>query len=360
VGARFDDRATGKLSEVLPARPTLHRHRCARDPTTWGGLGIAADARACLDNLTAARRGARDRLARAGGRRVARFTLPARPARWHQRLVCACQPDSTPKPCRPDVGQHQMWARSSRHFEARRLLTSAGSALWASAYPRRSAPRGRRGRVICVSGDGSLRAPRVAARQLDLDVTILVLDSRHLGWCANKDALHGERLSAAHLPATSSPSRVSIRPCRAARDRVASLGHCSPAADRAFHIRSTPPDGVTDGPAWRRQPRMLGAALTPGIGCPDRNPLSAEAHDPASASSPDVAGQPTLAHRLNTRGSARWGYRAASAPRQLDADPLRCYLEPDGEIGKHESSSRRVRAGRESFASSRQRTRGLT
>jgi acetolactate synthase-1/2/3 large subunit len=74
---------------------------------------------------------------------------------------------------------------------------------------------------LCISGDGSLLLnihELATLAELDLDVTILLLDNRHLGLVRQQQALfYGGRFSAAHLPqATDFPAvarAMGVRAC---------------------------------------------------------------------------------------------------------------------------------------------------
>ena len=86
-----------------------------------------------------------------------------------------------------DVGQHQMWCAQYYHFsKPRRGSTPAASARWASACPRRSAPRSRKPDelVVCVAGDGSLVMTcqeLATAVEHDIDVKVFIMNNGYLG-----------------------------------------------------------------------------------------------------------------------------------------------------------------------------------
>jgi acetolactate synthase-1/2/3 large subunit len=205
IGARFDDRATGKLSEFCPNARVIH---VDIDATELGRLravelGIACDAARFLDwllPLTAARH---------------RPTWQARVAALRQRhplkapshgvfelldLIAAHLPaDSV---ITTDVGQHQMWvAQRMRFVRPRQLLTSGGLGTMGFGLPAAIGAALASGRpTFCISGDGSLLIniqELATLADLDLPVTILLFDNRHLGLVRQQQTLfYGSRLSA--------------------------------------------------------------------------------------------------------------------------------------------------------------------
>jgi acetolactate synthase-1/2/3 large subunit len=172
VGARFDDRITGKLSEFAPRAKFIH---IDIDPAEISKnvpahIPIVGDAKRILSKLAAEYR--------------ALETDPSRLEGWWQRidgwrekhpLRYDDSEDAEIKPQRmieamyeatggdaiitSDVGQHQMWAAQYYHFsEPRRWINSGGlgtmgfglpSAMGAKvAFPDRD--------VVCLGGDGSM------------------------------------------------------------------------------------------------------------------------------------------------------------------------------------------------------------
>jgi acetolactate synthase-1/2/3 large subunit len=101
-----------------------------------------------------------------------------------------------------DVGQHQMWVAQCLPIRrARGLLTSGGLGSMGFGLPAAiGAALATQGRVLCISGDGSLLLnihELATLAELDLDVTILLLDNQHLGLVRQQQTLfYGKRLSA--------------------------------------------------------------------------------------------------------------------------------------------------------------------
>jgi acetolactate synthase I/II/III large subunit len=171
-------------------------------------LGIAADARSVLEHLLPrvperTRPRWRERVAQL--RALHPLPCPTGPHSIRALFDCVASRLDAETMVTTDVGQHQMWAAQLLPFRRpRQLLTSGGLGSMGFGLPAAiGAALADRGRVICVSGDGSLLLnihELATLAELDLDVTIVVLDNRHLGLVRQQQMLfYGERLSAAHL-----------------------------------------------------------------------------------------------------------------------------------------------------------------
>jgi acetolactate synthase-1/2/3 large subunit len=206
IGARFDDRATGKLSEFCPRADVIHVDVDAREIGKLRRplLGIQADAAAFLQRLLA-KLPARARPAYRAHVAALRDAHPMPPidGRAHQvfrALAAALEPSIT---ITTDVGQHQMWLAQHLPIQRpRQLLTSGGLGSMGFGLPAAiGAALETQGRVWCVTGDGSLLLNiHELATLADhaLDVTIVVLDNQHLGLVRQQQTLFYEsRLSAA-------------------------------------------------------------------------------------------------------------------------------------------------------------------
>ncbi|HKP62080.1 MAG TPA: biosynthetic-type acetolactate synthase large subunit [Polyangiales bacterium] len=205
VGARFDDRATGKLSEFCPNARTVHVDIDARELGKLRALelGVACDARSFLEQAEPAVPACSRAhwLARVESLRT-RHPLPPGGSATHalDLIAAARRPDTIV--C-TDVGQHQMWVAQRMPFDRpRSLLTSGGLGSMGFGLPAAIGAALESDRpVLCITGDGSLPLnlqELATLAELELDVTIVVLDNRHLGLVRQQQVLfYGAQLSAA-------------------------------------------------------------------------------------------------------------------------------------------------------------------
>jgi acetolactate synthase-1/2/3 large subunit len=181
VGARFDDRATGKLSEFCPNAKVIHMDI---DPSEIGKLR-PPDA-SIVGNL----RESLPALAEAATPGVGWHAEPAPPEpEWTLDSPCprdilrAIDADVVTT----DVGQHQMWAAQFLRFDDRmQFLTSGGLGTMGFGLPAAMGAQAARpdATVACVTGDGSFMMmihELATLRRYDLPVKIVLLDNRCLG-----------------------------------------------------------------------------------------------------------------------------------------------------------------------------------
>jgi acetolactate synthase-1/2/3 large subunit len=200
IGARFDDRITGKLSEFAPRAKFIH---IDIDPAEIGKnvpahIPIVGDAKNILGKLVNEYR-----------------ALGAEPARledWWQRIRSWQErhplryDDSTDDEIKPqraiqavyeatggdaivtsDVGQHQMWAAQYYHFkQPRQWLNSGGLGTMGFGFPAAiGAAVGCPDRtVVCITGDGSIQMniqELATCRQDGIPVKIVILNNGYLG-----------------------------------------------------------------------------------------------------------------------------------------------------------------------------------
>jgi acetolactate synthase-1/2/3 large subunit len=192
VGARFDDRATGKLDSFAPGAKIIH---IDADPAEISKLrqadvGISGDVRAVLNALTARADKASDWAKKCAAQKVAgapRYDAPGNgifaPALLKQLSEAAG--DKAIFTC--DVGQHQMWvAQHCRFVRPQAHLTSAGLGTMGYGVPAGvgalfAEPDAT---VITVSGDGSfmMNVQELATiRRYRLPLKIVLLDNGQLG-----------------------------------------------------------------------------------------------------------------------------------------------------------------------------------
>jgi acetolactate synthase-1/2/3 large subunit len=205
IGVRFDDRATGKLSEFCPAARTVHVDIDARELGKLRklDLGIRCDARSFLAGLLPLMASQARPLWAARVRELrARHPLPesGRAPAILRHLGRRLDPETV---ITTDVGQHQMWV--AQHLpirRPRRLLTSGGLGSMGFGLPAAiGAALETGGRVVCVSGDGSLLLnihELATLAELQLDLTIVLFDNQALGLVRQQQTLfYDKRLSAA-------------------------------------------------------------------------------------------------------------------------------------------------------------------
>lgn len=200
VGARFDDRATGKLAEFAPQARVVHMDidACEIGKLRHADAGVRGDICTTLTRLTLAcaahlhgRHGAARKAWRAQCRQraqqfAARYDAPGSgvyaPALLKRLSELA--PDATVA-C--DVGQHQMWvAQHWRMDHPRKHLTSGGLGAMGFGLPAALGAQeaNRDTRVVCVSGDGSIMMniqELATLKRYRSPVKIVLLDNQALG-----------------------------------------------------------------------------------------------------------------------------------------------------------------------------------
>jgi acetolactate synthase-1/2/3 large subunit len=192
VGARFDDRATGKLAEFAPFARVIHLDADAYEISKLRTANIAlpGDVAAGLRALAGARSTCdewRKRCRMLGEKHGFRYDAPGSdiyaPALLKRMTELA--PDDAIVAC--DVGQHQMWvAQHCRFTHPRNHLTSGalgtmGFGLPAAMGAQFACPDRT---VLLVSGDGSFMMnvqELVTIARCRLPVKIVLLDNSSLG-----------------------------------------------------------------------------------------------------------------------------------------------------------------------------------
>ncbi len=174
LGARFDDRVTGKLSSFAPDATIVHadidpaeisKNRVADVPIVGDAKDVIAELVAALRGRGARRAGGRT--SRPGGRSwttcaaPTRSGTPSRPPARSRRSTSSSGSGRSPGPRRctsAGVGQHQMWASQFIRYEHPNTLDQLRrrSARWASRCRPRWAPRSAcpTASVWAIDGDG--------------------------------------------------------------------------------------------------------------------------------------------------------------------------------------------------------------
>ena len=198
LGARFDDRATGRLDAFCPHAKVIHVDVDARelgklrapDIALKGDLGDVLTA--LVPMLTPCQRPAwRARIA-ALRASYAETDDKAEPRKVMARIASAAPAEAL---IVSDVGQHQMWV--AQHYPLpgpRRWLTSGGLGTMGFGLPAAigAALARPRAPVICFTGDGGLLMniqELATVAELDANVKIIVLDNQSLGLVVQQQAL---------------------------------------------------------------------------------------------------------------------------------------------------------------------------
>lgn len=207
IGARLDDRATGKLSGFAPNARMIH---IDADPAELGKLRQAevtlrSDLGATLDALTESLKTRTSAISdwqkqcrtwkTTYGFKAASNEEPYAPISGPAfiRQLSEITPDDTTIAC--DVGQHQMWVAQYFDFDhPRNHLTSGGLGTMGYGLPAAiGAQFARPGRpVINVSGDGSfmMNSQELATiRRHRLSVKIIIMDNQCLGMVRQQQEL---------------------------------------------------------------------------------------------------------------------------------------------------------------------------
>lgn len=210
IGARFDDRATGRPDQFVRNASIIHIDIDKREfgkikPAT---LAIHADAHSALREL------------------LARGPDGRRPQWLHRieqlRATCPLQTPDADEICSPygivravgelapadailttDVGQHQMWVAQAYPFQRPdRWLTSGGLGTMGFGLPAAigAALAEPAATTLCFTGDGSLLMniqELATLAELDLNVKIILLDNASLGLVRQQQELfYGKRFVA--------------------------------------------------------------------------------------------------------------------------------------------------------------------
>jgi acetolactate synthase-1/2/3 large subunit len=212
VGARFDDRVTGKLAEFAPRAKFVH---IDIDPAEIGKnvpahIPIVGDARNVLGRLVSEYRALGADPARLAGwwERIDRWRAQ-HPLRYDdsadseikpQRLVEALY-EVTGGECllATDVGQHQMWAAQYFHFaQPRRWINSGGLGTMGFGLPAAIGAAIARPDLatVLITGDGSVQMniqELATARQFDVPIKVVIANNGYLGMVRQWQELFWDR-----------------------------------------------------------------------------------------------------------------------------------------------------------------------
>src|SRR3954466_7208639 len=202
IGARFDDRITGKLSEFAPRAKFIH---IDIDPAEIGKnvpahIPIVGDARNILTKLVKEYRaleGVDNSRLEPWWQRIGEWQSK-HPLRYDdsegteikpQRLVEALYEATNNGKCvlSTDIGQHQMWAAQYFHFDSpRNWIQSGGLGTMGFGLP--AAMGAKVGRpddlVVCLAGDGSVQMNMQELSTCTtegIDIKVVVMNNGYLG-----------------------------------------------------------------------------------------------------------------------------------------------------------------------------------
>jgi acetolactate synthase I/II/III large subunit len=200
IGARFDDRITGKLSEFAPRAKFIH---IDVDPAEISKnipahIPIVGDAKRVLEKLII-----EYRALEADPSRLEEWWTRINAWREKHPLKYADSADSEIKPQRmieavyeatggdaiitSDVGQHQMWTAQYFHFnKPRRWINSGGLGTMGFGLP--AAMGAKVGcpdeTVVCIAGDGSVQMnmqEMATCAQEGIDIKVFIMNNGYLG-----------------------------------------------------------------------------------------------------------------------------------------------------------------------------------
>ena len=228
LGARFDDRVTGRLDAFSPGSKKIH---VDIDPSSIGkvvrtDIGILGDAGQVLDQLIAAWKGARlkpdataakawwgqiDAWRSRKGFAYRNSSELIKPQYAIQRLYELTRGRDVY--ITTEVGQHQMWAAQFFHFDQpNRWMTSGGLGTMGYGLPAAVGVQVAHPKslVIDIAGDASVQMTMQemsTAIQFDLPIKIFILNNEWMGMVRQwQELLHGQRYS--HSYSSSLPDFV--------------------------------------------------------------------------------------------------------------------------------------------------------
>ena len=191
VGARFDDRVTGKLEEFAPEAKVIHLDVDAAEfgKRRAAEVGITTDLKRVLPALAMALAidPWREHCAAMAREYAFRYDHPGQPIYAPALLKQLSErlPETSVVAC--DVGQHQMWvAQHMRFTSPRNHLSSAGLGTMGFGLPAAIGAKMSRpdDEVVLVSGDGSfmMNVQELGTiRRAQLKVKMVLIDNQRLG-----------------------------------------------------------------------------------------------------------------------------------------------------------------------------------
>jgi acetolactate synthase-1/2/3 large subunit len=225
VGARFDDRVTGKLSTFAPNSRIIH---IDIDPAEISKnlpsqIPVVGDVKLVLKDVIAGLEANKEKIPKQAAKRKA---WQEQASRWRQQYPLTYEPAEAIKPQQviqlidelvgkraviaTEVGQNQMWVAQFYPFERPRTLISSGG-LGTMGFGLPAAIGAQVGRpeeiVIDVAGDGSIQMnsqEMATAKCENLPVKVVILNNSYLGMVRQwQEFFHGKRYSSVDLKGAS-------------------------------------------------------------------------------------------------------------------------------------------------------------
>jgi acetolactate synthase I/II/III large subunit len=218
VGARFDDRVTGKLAAFAPGATVIHLDIDAAeiDKLRHADVPVVGPLKDVLTALAGQLRAQPPTETEAWLRQLAewREEFPLRYGRENglikpQRLMELLQSLTSPRDdviWTTGVGQHQMWAMQYLQCDRpRTFITSGGLGTMGYGIPAAVGAKAARpdATVVCVDGDGcfQMTCQELATAVLeDLPIVVVIVNNGYLGMVQQwQNMFYEERLSHVHL-----------------------------------------------------------------------------------------------------------------------------------------------------------------
>ena len=250
VGARFDDRITGRIDAFAPNAKVIH---VDIDPTSISknipvDIPVVGDAKNILAGLTpqvkvVPREAWHQRISEWKRRHPLAYDRDSDEIKPQQvvETLCELAPEDTIV-C-TEVGQNQMWAcQWYQYAQPRTLLSSGGLGTMGYGFPAAiGAQIGCPDRlVVDIAGDGSIQMniqELATARLNDLPIKIIILNNGYLGMVRQwQELFYNRRYS--HTTLTGNPDFVKLAEAYGARGvRITEKDQVRPALEEALNTR---------------------------------------------------------------------------------------------------------------------------